>query len=123
MRVVPGVLLALYVGTMPTFAQDQVRACLLSGPQYQLASDTVEWRMVVGRGQGCVRGIRATLTTLDSVSLAVPPQAGRIKLEGPGFLYQADSEFRGEDSFTMIVSGKLSNIPGSSTIRVLVSVR
>jgi hypothetical protein len=123
MRVAPSVLLALYAGMTSTFAQDQVRTCLVFGPPYQLASDMVEWRMVVGRGQGCIRGVRTAFVTLDSIRLAAPPQAGRIKLEGPGFLYQADSEFRGEDSFTMVVSGKLSNVSGSSTIRVLVSVR
>jgi hypothetical protein len=123
MRIVLSVLLALNVSMTSAFAQDGVRTCLVFGPPYQLASDTVEWRMVVGRGQGCVRGVRTAFITIDSVSLTAPPQAGHVKLEGPGFLYQADSEFRGEDSFTMVVSGKLSNIPGSSTIRVVISVR
>jgi hypothetical protein len=105
------------------FAQDPSISCLLYGPAYQLASDTVEWSMTIASGQSCVRGLRGNLVVLDNVQLITPPQSGQVRLEGPAFIYKGDSNFRGEDSFKILVSGKVNRTVGSSTIRVVVSVR
>ena len=32
-------------------------ACVISGPQYQLQSDTVEWQLNIRNGKSCLRGI------------------------------------------------------------------
>jgi hypothetical protein len=117
------IFLILYVSISSGFTQESVRTCLLYGPSYQLASDTVEWSMSVGSGQGCIRGIRGAYNTIDSISLTVPPHAGQVKLEGPGFLYRANGDFKGQDSFAIVVSGKLNNVNGSSTIVVRILVR
>jgi hypothetical protein len=123
MQLFRGVFLAMFVATTSGFAQDPATSCMIQGPPYQLASDTVVWSMTVGSGQSCIRGLRGTYNTLDSTRLIVPPEFGQVKLEGPGFQYRINSDFRGEDSFAILVSGKLNKINGSSTIRIVVSVR
>jgi hypothetical protein len=45
-----------------------------------------------------------------------------VKLLGPGFSYTAKSDFEGQDSFTIQISGMLNGIRGSSDIRIIVSV-
>jgi hypothetical protein len=102
------------------FAQN---ACRISAPWYQLASDTVVWSMTIGSGQSCIHGLRLPLVTLDNTKLIAPPESGQVKLEGPGFVYKANSDFRGDDSFTIQVSGINNRISGTSTIRFAVSVR
>ena len=113
------VLLALFATISSGFAQ----GCFVYGPPYQLQSDTVVWSMTIGSGQSCTRGLRSVHTTLENIALVVLPRSGQVKLEGPGFMYKGDLDFRGEDSFSFLVSGKLNRIGGSSTIRVVVSVR
>ncbi len=114
---------AVLPAVTPGFAQESGMSCALTGPTYQLASDTVVWSMMIGSGQSCVRGIRSAFVTLDDVKLIAPPQSGQVILQGPGFIYKGGSDFRGEDSFAISVSGKLNRIPGNSTIHVEVSVR
>ena len=120
MQLIRGVFLAMFVATTPGFAQDLATTCALSGPPYQLASDTVTWYMSVASGH--IRGLRTQWVTLDTTKMITPPQIGQVKLEGPGFLYKNNGD-RGEDSFAILVSGKLNKINGSSTIRIVVSVR
>jgi hypothetical protein len=97
--------------------------CVISGPGYTLSSDSVVWSMTIGNGQDCIRGLRSWHTTIDKVELVAPPQSGHVTLQGPSFLYKAAPEFRGADSFTLAVSGKLDRIGGKSTIEVTVLVR
>jgi hypothetical protein len=98
-------------------------ACVLKmDSQYQLRSDTVDWTMQTSSGQSCTRGLRLARVTIDSAKLISPPQAGQVKLLGPGFSYTAKSDFEGQDSFTIQVSGMLNGIRGSSDIRIIVSV-
>jgi hypothetical protein len=92
------------------------------GSQYQLKSDTVDWTMQTGSGQTCIRGLRHSRVTVDTVKLISPPQSGQVKLLGTGFSYTAKSDFEGQDSFTIQVSGMLNRIRGSSDIRIIVSV-
>src|SRR5262249_37511784 len=46
----------------------------------------------------------------------------QVKLLGSGFSYTAKSDFEGQDSFTIQVSGMLNGTRGSSDIRIIVSV-
>lgn len=56
------------------------------------------------------------------VSLVSPPQSGQVTLIGPGFSYTAKSDFHGEDSFVVGVSGSKNKTSGFSTIRIVVFV-
>jgi hypothetical protein len=97
--------------------------CVLTmGSQYQLRSDTVDWPMQTSSGQSCIRGLRHARVTIETAKLISPPQSGQVKLLGPGFSYTAKSDFEGQDSFTIQVSGMLNGIRGSSDIRIIVSV-
>jgi hypothetical protein len=59
---------------------------------------------------------------IENVELISSPQSGQVTMQGRGFSYTAKSNFHGEDSFTVVVSGVINRMPGSSTIRVDVSV-
>src|SRR5262245_4492969 len=97
--------------------------CVLTvGSLYQLKSDTVDWTMQTSSGQSCIRGLRHKRVTIDSAKLISPPQSGQVKLLGSGFSYTAKSDFQGQDSFTVQVSGMLNGIRGSSDIRIIRSV-
>jgi hypothetical protein len=78
--------------------------------------------MQTSSGQSCIRGLRHKRVTIDTAKLISPPQSGQVKLLGPGFSYTAKSDFEGQDSFTIQVSGMLNGIRGSSDIRIIVSV-
>src|SRR5215831_5346950 len=98
-------------------------ACVLTaGSLYQLKSDAVDWTMRTDSGQSCIRGLRHNRATIDTAKLISPPQSGQAKLLGSGFSYTAKSDFEGQDSFTIQVSGMLNGIRGSSDIRIIVSV-
>src|SRR6516165_5861514 len=97
--------------------------CVLTvGSLYQLKSDAVNWTMQTSSGQSCIRGLRHKRVTIDTAKLISPPQSGQVKLLGPGFSYTAKSDFEGQDSFTVQVSGMLNGIRGSSDIRIIVSI-
>jgi len=87
-----------------------------------MSSDTIEWSMIIRTGESCVRGIRYGAAVVDEVKLVTTPQFGQVTLQGTAFYYQAAPEFHGADAFALSVSGKVNQIPGSSTIRVLVSI-
>ena len=96
--------------------------CVVNGPRYQLASDLVNWSMKIGSGQSCIRGLRFNNVAIKSLQLVSPPQIGQVTLLGPSFTYSAKSEYEGEDSFTVVVSGTINRSNGSSTIRITVFV-
>src|SRR5262245_26791191 len=98
-------------------------ACVLTVDSlYQLKSDAVDWTMRTDSGQTCIRGLRHNRVTIDTAKLISPPQSGQVKLLGSGFSYTAKSDFEGQDSFTLQVSGMSNGIRGSSDIRIIVSV-
>jgi hypothetical protein len=105
------------------FAQNPERTCFLYGPGYQLISETVGWSMAITSGQACIRGLRSAFSTLDDIKLLAPPQSGSVTLDGPGFIYKSEANFRGSDIFEILVSGKSNNVTGVSTIRVNVEVK
>jgi photosystem II stability/assembly factor-like uncharacterized protein len=104
--------------------------CVVSGPRYGLVADTVDWSMKIGSGRNCARDFRfnTALSTspakvvVENVKLVSPPQSGQVTIEGSGFSYSAKSDFQGKDSFAVAVSGANNGKPGSSTIRIDVSV-
>ncbi len=96
--------------------------CFTDGPRYRLESDTVEWRMKIRSSENCLRGVRFSYVYNATVSLVTPPKFGQVVLVGPGFSYTAKSDFQGEDSFIVGVSGSKNKTSGFSTIRVVVSV-
>jgi Bacterial Ig domain len=97
--------------------------CVSQAPRYALTSDTVDWSITVGSGQGCVRGLRSSNVVLERVTLATPPKSGNVQLVGPGFRYTANTGFHGDDSFSVEVRGFAGKVRGTSTIRVAVSVK
>jgi len=96
--------------------------CFTNGPRYKLESDTVEWHMEIRSSDSCVRGVRFSYVWNAAVRLISPPQSGQVTLIGPGFSYTAKSDFRGEDSFVVGVSGFKNKASGYSTIRLIVTV-
>jgi hypothetical protein len=96
--------------------------CLISGPRYQLQSDTVEWRMKIRSGQSCLHGVRFNDVAIDTINLISPPQFGQVTMPGWSFSYTAKSDFQGEDSFAVGVSGAIKRVSGTSTIRIVVSI-
>ena len=115
---VAGVFIVAMLGVRPSFAQP----CAVQIQTYQLNLDNVDWPMTVGDGRSCTGGFRVRNVTLESVRLVLPPEHGQVRLQGPGFTYRAQPGFRGQDSFTVVVSGSLKKAAGTSTIRVLISV-
>jgi hypothetical protein len=96
--------------------------CVVNGPRYGLTSDIVNWSMKIGNGQSCIRGLRYNNVIIESLELVSLPRTGQVTIEGPGFTYTAKSDYEGEDSFTIALSGTINRVKGSSTIRLTVSV-
>ncbi len=78
------------------------------------AIDTVEWRINFAGGQSCIRGVRFNSGVNPKIKLISPPKFGQVTLLGPAFSYVAKSDFRGEDSFTIRVSGAINRAGGTS---------
>ena len=112
------ILSVFFLGILSTFAD----ACVLNGPRYQLASDTVRWSLKLNGGETCIRGVRFNNVVLDKLAVVSAPQTGHVTLQGPGFSYKAATDFQGSDFFSLTVSGATNKVPGSSTIEVEVSV-
>jgi hypothetical protein len=96
-------------------------SCLVTGPPYQLQSDTVEWQMRTGLGETCRRGVRFSRISNPTIKVISPPQFGNLTLQGPSLSYTAGPNFHDQDSFTIEVSGLIEHASGSSTIHVTVS--
>lgn len=96
--------------------------CLSHPEFFRLQSDTVQWSMVIARGDECIQGLRGKTMIFESVSLVEQPKRGRVVLQGPSFRYHAGPE-AGSDSFKLVVVGSSMRMNGTSTIRVEVQVR
>jgi hypothetical protein len=94
-------------------------ACVISGPQYQLQSDTVEWQLNIRNGQSCLRGIGYKSVARPVIKIIFPPRIGNLAVQGPSFTYTAGTN---RDSFSIEVSGFANGGNGTSTIRVVVSI-
>jgi hypothetical protein len=78
--------------------------------------------MKIHSNENCVRGVRFSYVWNAIVRLISPPKFCQVTVIGPGSSYTAKSEFHGEDSFVVGVSGCKKRTSGFSTIRVVVSV-
>jgi hypothetical protein len=108
----------IFLGILSPFAD----ACVLNGPRYQLASDTVRWSLKLSAGETCIRGVRFNNVVVNKLTVVSAPQTGHVTLQGPGFSYKAARDFEGSDFFSLVVSGATNKVPGSSAIEVEVSV-
>jgi hypothetical protein len=96
--------------------------CLLRPEPFRLQSDTVQWSMVIARGDQCIQGLRGKTMIFESASVVEPPKTGRVILQGPSFRYSAGPE-AGSDSFRLMIVGSSMRMNGTSTVRVEVQVR
>jgi hypothetical protein len=96
--------------------------CLLHPDPFRLQSDTVQWSMVIARGEECIQGLRGKTMIFESVSVVEQPKTGRVVLQGPSFRYSAGPE-AGSDSFRLVIAGSSMRMNGTSTVRVEVQVR
>jgi len=118
--VLPYLFLVAFIAVLQSRA-GSASDCLITGPRYQLRSDTIEWQMKTRVGQNCIRGIRFSNVANPVIKIISPPQFGELRLLGPSFSYKANSDFRNEDSFVIEVSGSIGRAAGTSTIRVAIS--
>ena len=110
---------AAIAGAAPAQAGD----CLVEGPLPHLDSQPVEWTFAIAGGQRCLRGLRSGAMLLDSVAIGAPARFGEATAQGYGFAYQAPKGFKGEDLFSVVMSGRYRGVRGTSTINVRVTVR
>src|SRR6516162_6178359 len=108
----------VFLGIFLTFAD----ACVLNGPRYQLASDTVRWSLELSGGETCICGVRFNNVVVNKLMVISAPGTGHVTLQGTGFSYKATNDFQGRDFFSLMVSGATNKVSGSSTIEVEVSV-
>ncbi|WP_197087443.1 hypothetical protein [Bradyrhizobium sp. LTSP857] len=95
--------------------------CLRDNQPYKLAGDSIDWSMTIRPGANCIQGLRWSTMQIYSVSIAEQPKGGEITLVGPGFRYFAKSDFKGSDSFALVVVGKNRHDEGQSVIHITVS--
>jgi Bacterial Ig domain len=104
--------------------------CLVSGQRYKLTEEIVDWSMKIGSAQKCVRDFRLNTAlssspghvAIEAVKLVSPPEFGQVIIDDASLSYTASPGFKGADSFTVVVSGIINGVPGSSTIRIAISV-
>jgi hypothetical protein len=60
---------------------------------------------------------------IDRVALSAPARVGEAAIHDYGFFYSAPRGYKGEDSFSLTISGTNRDIRGNSVIRVHVSVQ
>src|SRR6516225_5131309 len=78
-----------------------VDACVLNGPRYQLASDTVHWSLELSHSETCLRGVRFNNVMVDKLMVVSAPQTGHVELHGTGFSYKAARDLQGRDFFSL----------------------
>jgi hypothetical protein len=113
---------ALVLGTLGDISGAAAQACVIQTPRYSLKADTVDWTMKIASGKSCVRAVRFGNVQLESIKVVSPPKSGQVTLEGPGFRYTSKAKYNGSDFVALSVVGTLNKHPGSSTIRITVSV-
>ncbi|MBW7971578.1 hypothetical protein [Bradyrhizobium sp. BR 10289] len=104
-----------------TFAASATPACLRDIKPYKLAGDTMEWSMTIAPGADCIQGLRWSTMQIYNVSVVEKPKSGELVLVGPGFRYFAKPDFKGTDTFTLVVVGKNRHDAGASTVQVTIS--
>jgi hypothetical protein len=95
--------------------------CLRDRQPYEFADDTVSWVMTIAPGTDCIQGLRWSYMQIENVSVLRGPKNGNVVIVGSGFRFFANSEIRGTDSFTLVVSGKKGRDAGKSTVEITVN--
>jgi hypothetical protein len=113
----------LVAGFLVGAASAEAGDCVPGGPAAQLDSETVDWTIIIASGRSCLRGLRSGAMIIDRVGLSAPAQVGEASIHGYGFSYSAPRGYKGEDSFSVSMSGTNRGIRGNSVIRVHVSVQ
>jgi hypothetical protein len=90
---------------------------------FELAGDTIQWAMTISPGADCIQGVRWSYMQIFDVSVVNAPKNGKIVMEGIGFRYYADPQFKGTDSFTLAVTGMNKKNPGRSYVQIEVKPR
>jgi hypothetical protein len=85
---------------------------------FELAGDTIQWAMTISPGANCIQGVRWSYMQIYDVSVVTAPKNGKIVMEGIGFRYYADPQFKGTDSFTLAVTGMNKKNPGRSYVQI-----
>jgi hypothetical protein len=113
---------ALLLGLLGDVRGARAQACIIQTPRYNLKADTVDWSIKIASGKSCARGVRFGNVEIDAVKLVSPPQSGQVMIEGPGFRYTSKANYKGTDSFSLAVVGRINRVRGNSTIHVTVAV-
>ncbi len=120
MRFAVGLLVTwLLIGAQPALAGD----CVPAGPLPKLDSETVQWTIVILGGHTCLHGLRSGAMMIDSITISAPAKYGTATVQGYGFSYGAPRDFKGDDSFSVAVTGTNRGVRGNSTLLVHVSVQ
>ena len=98
-------------------------ACLSGQAPYALTDDIVNYTMTIAPGGECIQGLRWSFMQIEFVSVLGAPKSGKAVVVGSGFRYYADENFKGSDSFTVVVSGKNRKTPGNSILVIDVKAR
>ena len=109
----------LIAGAQPASAGD----CLPAGPSPKLDSETLDWTILIPSGQTCLRGLRSGAMLIQSVAISAPAKIGAVTIQGYAFSYSAPRDFKGDDSFSVTVTGTNRGVRGNSTLVVHVSVQ
>jgi hypothetical protein len=96
--------------------------CVSHPGPLRLESDTVQWSIVIARGDECIQGLRGKTMVFESLSFIEQPKTGRVVLQGPSFHYYAGAD-AGSDSFRLLIVGSSMRMRGASTVDVVVQVR
>jgi hypothetical protein len=107
--------LSISAGASPT--------CLSDQQPYALTDDIVNYTMTIAPGGECIQGLRWSYMQIEFVSILGAPKNGKAVVVGSGFRYFANPEFKGADSFTVVVSGKNRKTPGNSILQIEVKAR
>ena len=80
--------------------------------------------MLAGSGQVCQLPTGAGGTNvITSVAISAAPANGSASVNGDAVLYQSQSGFTGQDSFTFTLSGSGPGGSGTSSVQVSVTVK
>jgi large repetitive protein len=80
--------------------------------------------MLTGSGQVCqIYPSVGGTNVITSVTISAAPSNGSASVSGDAVLYQSQSGFTGQDSFTFTLSGSGPGGSGSSAVQVSVTVK
>jgi hypothetical protein len=113
---------ALLLGLLGDVRGATAQSCVIQTPRYSLKADTVDWSIKIASGKSCARGVRFGNVEIEAVKLVSPPSSGQVTVEGPGFRYTSKANYKGRDSFSLAVVGRIKSVRGNSTIHVTVAV-